>query len=708
MPPKKLTGKSSKENSGKAEEKPKNAAAVLALRRLEEVRLLEEKQKRLEEEETLRIKLEEEEEQRIKKEKEDAAELKRKKKYDKKQASIKNGTYMTKKEKEKERRRLEGMSRGYVTTSSRKEVIEDEEDEEEEEENTKRSVIGSIMGHVDTGKTTLLDKIRNTNIQGKEVAGITQQIGASFLDTNTILGHSSEIPGILMIDTPGHSAFVSLRKRGLELCDVVVIVVDIMHGIEQNTIEVINLCIGNGIEEHKNVPFILAYNKIDLLNTWKSTEGNYLEKLQSNEVRQHYEEKVNEINQYFYSRQLTPIRFDQFNNDPDTVMFVPVSARSGEGIRELLQSILTYSEMNLEEDLELTDEFEASIMEVRKNSSGETSLDVIVKNGKLSEGDFIGISTLNGGVVTKVKSLLLPGRNQEMRMTNTYDSVKSVTGACGVKILARGIDGTIPGIPLFRLEDKNQEFEQFESLIPLDSDGVYVFAPSIGQLEGLVFHLRNETTPPVQIAFAGIGDPVKNNMVALVGSYDTRRISEKNVLCFSCEPNTEAREYGSDNGVRFFSDETVYRLSRKYIEATEEARRLEQERIEREAILPFELEILNDVFRRRDPVIIAVSVLCGRIHKNSILVDSKGNSIGKILDIQLNGVSVQTSESGTQVAISIESEINYGTENFKPKKLLYPKISRASLDILKVHFRDYITPEIMAAIRKMKKAQSIE
>ena len=77
--------------------------------------------------------------------------------------------------------------------------------------------------------------------------------------------------------------------------------------------------------------------------------------------------------------------------------------------------------------------------------------------------------------------------------------------------------------------------------------------------------------------------------------------------------------------------------------------------------------------------------------------------------IQLNRVSVQTSESGTQVAISIESEMNYGTENYLNQKTVISKISRASLDILKVHFRDYtITPEIMVAIRKMKKAQSIE
>ena len=211
-----------------------------------------------------------------------------------------------------------------------------------------RQPIVVTIGHVDHGKTTLLDKIRRTAVQSKEAGGITQAIGATEIPLDIVkricgnllqkMKIEIKIPGLLFIDTPGHEAFANLRRRGGSLADAAILVVDIMHGFENQTYESIEIL------GARKTPFIIAANKIDRIDGWRSTPDITFTKSYHEQVPQVKEDLDNRL--YAIMGTLSRLgfsseRFDNIRNFSRDFAIVPVSAKTGEGIGELLDLVST-------------------------------------------------------------------------------------------------------------------------------------------------------------------------------------------------------------------------------------------------------------------------------------------------------------------------------------------------------------------------------
>lgn len=337
-----------------------------------------------------------------------------------------------------------------------------------------RCPIVCIMGHVDTGKTLILDKLRRTNVQANEAGGITQQIGATYFPPTQLQKHLDqmngredlelELPGFLVIDTPGHESFTNLRSRGSSLCDLAVLVVDIMHGLEPQTLESIKMLVS------KNTPFCIALNKVDRLNQWKSkNHANTRDTLeqQNANAQKHFEDQLAKTRLAFNERGFNVELYWLNESVEDTLSLVPTSAITGEGLSDLITNLVKMGQTTEREKLTERDVFECTVLEVKVIEGHGTTIDVVLVNGLLKAGDTIVISGLNGPIRTTIRALLTPQPMKEMRVKGEYIRHEKIKGAMGIKISAPGLEAAIAGSELFRC---NTEEEVQDALAEIEGD----------------------------------------------------------------------------------------------------------------------------------------------------------------------------------------------------------------------------------------------
>ncbi len=549
-----------------------------------------------------------------------------------------------------------------------------------------RTPILSVLGHIDHGKTSLLDSIRGTAITAKEAGRVTQHIGATEIPIDTIKKICKplkrdwtgiEVPGLLFIDTPGHHAFASLRKRGSALADVAVLVVDVMEGFQPQTNESLNIL------RLLKTPFVVALNKIDRVSGWNSTNKPFIinYKDQPDYARNELDARIYDMVGDLYDKGFSADKYDQIRDFAKTVGIVPLSAQTGEGIADLLLVLIGLSQKFFEMTLRLHLEKAGvgTILEKKEERGLGTTIDVILYDGKISVGDtIVGGGTEEEPIVTKVKALLKPRALQEIRVEQRFERVKTVNAASGVKIVAPNIETALPGAQV-RVVGEGDVLENVVKLVKSEieemrmetsPEGLIIKADTMGSLEALASELRDEEIE--EIKKAEVGNISKRDVID-AGTVKNRYFGV--ILGFNVDLLPDAKEMARENGIPVFISDVIYRLIEEYEDWVKGEKEKEKREIIERLPAPAKIKILPGcVFRQSKPAIVGVEVLGGKIQTGVKLIKADGTNIGTINEIQDKAESIKSAGLGMQVAISMKKP-TVGRQ-INENDLLYVDISK--------------------------------
>lgn len=435
-----------------------------------------------------------------------------------------------------------------------------------------RTPIVCVMGHVDHGKTSLLDKIRGTAVVAGEAGAITQHIGATEVPIDIIVNKCGQpqlinkfiVPGLLFIDTPGHHAFTSLRSRGGALADLAIVIVDINEGFMPQTIESLQIL------KRFKTPFVVAANKIDRIPGWRTNpEKPFAEsfKNQSENVQQLIDTRIYELVGELYKLGFNSERYDRVTDFQKNVGIVPISAATGEGVADILMILLGLAQKFLESNLrfDANNPGTGTVLEIKEEKGLGTTIDVILYDGTLKKGDTIVVGSLGNPIITKVRALLKPRPLTEIQTEEKFKSVNEVTAAIGVKIAAPSLEKALAGTAVRVAGSDNADeiakeikTELEQVTLPTGSTGVAIKADTIGSLEALVNELTKEEIP---IRKAGVGDISHRDIVEVAAIEDPYYSV---IIGFNVSMLPDAREKIQSSEIKVFMGNIIYRLIDDY------------------------------------------------------------------------------------------------------------------------------------------------
>jgi len=529
-----------------------------------------------------------------------------------------------------------------------------------------RTPIVAVLGHVDHGKTSLLDKIRGSAVSEGEAGAITQHIGATAVPLDTISGIAGslvdpddfDLPGLLFIDTPGHHSFSTLRSRGGALADIAVLVVDVNDGFQPQTEEAIDILKRTG------TPFIVAANKIDTTPGWNPQDGEPIQstyEAQSDRARSRLDENLYEIIGQLSDSDFSADLYWRVQDFQANVGVVPVSAVTGEGVPDLLTVLMGLSQRYMKDQMAIDVEGPGAgtVLEVKEEKGFGTTLDVVMYDGTIREGDEIVVGGMHEPIVTEVRALLQPKPLAEIRTEKRFDRVESVAAAAGVKIAAPDLEDAMAGAPVRVIRDRNREAviadvesELAEIEVDTEEEGVVVKADTLGSLEAMANAMREAEIP---ILRAEVGDVAPRDVaVASTAGEDEHRA----ILGFNVDVLSNAEEEIEESDVRLFRDDVIYQLVEDYEAFVEERARAQQETVLDKIVRPARFQILPDhVFRQNNPAVVGVEVLSGTLKNNAYVGRFDGNEferLGQLSGIQKQGEDVSEARAGERVSVAID------------------------------------------------------
>lgn len=576
----------------------------------------------------------------------------------------------------------------------------------------------AVLGHVDSGKTSLLDKIRGTGVQGREAGGITQHIGASFLPTETIKSMCGqlydkltktehEVPGLLVIDTPGHEVFTNLRTRGGSAADIAILVVDTNRGFQPQTSESLKIL------QARKVPFVIALNKVDQIPGWRKVDTPYITqaiKQQDQFMQTTIDEQIYNVVGTLSILGYQSEAFYRIQDFSKEIAIVPVSARTGVGIPELLTVLVGLTQQYLQKRLAQEEKpSRGIILEVNDEIGLGTTANMILIDGQMKKGDSVIVAKRDSVIVTKPKAMLLPKPLDEMRdPRDKFKPVTQVEAAAGIKIASPDLEGVLPGSTVYVTSDES-EIEEFKKIIEsemksvfvsTETNGVILRCDTIGSLEALTEMLRRIQVP---IAKADIG-PVNRRdvMEAKVVKDNDRHLGV--VLAFNVKIFPDAQEDAENNHIKIFSDKVIYSLIDNYTNWVTEDSAHEDDAIFGEISPICKFTFLKGyIFRNSNPAVFGIRVDVGKLRQKTPIMNKQGKKIGLVHQLQDGKKSISIATQGQEVACSIQ-DVTIGRQ-IAEEDVFYslPKSSEAKLLIER--FSHKLTAEEQTVLNEILEIQ---
>jgi len=535
-----------------------------------------------------------------------------------------------------------------------------------DEESGLRTPIVAVLGHVDHGKTTLLDTVRGSAVSEAEAGAITQHIGATAVPLDVVSSIAGELvdpddfdlPGLLFIDTPGHHSFTTLRSRGGALADIAVLVVDVTDGFQPQTEEAVEIL------KRTETPFIVAANKVDTIPGWNSTENAPIQQVlaaQNDRVRAEFNERVYDIAGDLSAAGFTADLYWQVPNFQENVGIVPVSAKTGEGLPDLLTVMMGLSQRYMKDAMaiDVAGPGVGTVLEVTDEKGFGTTVDIVLYDGTVHKDDRIVVGSTAEPIVTDVRALLQPRPLAEMRTEDRFEQVASVSAAAGIKIAAPDLGRAMAGAPVRVVGDRDVESvvaevraELADLAVETEDDGVVLKADTLGSLEAMANALAEAEVP---IMRAEVGDVAPRDVtVADTAGEPVHRA----VLGFNVDVLEDARTEAEREGVRVFTNDVIYRLVEAYEEFVTGTQEAQQEQVLENITRPARFRVLVDhVFRQSDPAVVGVDVVSGTLRRNvpvALFDGARPERVGVLKSIQDQGEDVETAHAGDSVAVSID------------------------------------------------------
>ena len=564
-----------------------------------------------------------------------------------------------------------------------------------------RQPIVVVLGHIDSGKTSLLDKIRGTAVQSREAGGITQHIGASFFPIETLeqlcgnllqkVGGKIDIPGILVIDTPGHAVFTNLRNRGGSASDISILVIDAMKGLEVQTRESLDIL------RKRKVPFLIALNKLDTVPGWRPSSSltsslKQLDETTQNNLDGRIYNVVGELSRYGIQSEA----FYRLQDPQKQVAIVPVSAKTGEGIPELISLLIGLTQSYLKQKLTVSDDTRGIVLEVTEEPGLGDTANIILTDGVLNKHDEIAVAKKDGAVITKIKAIFMPKPLDEMRdPRDKFTPVDQVVAASGVKISTSDLDGVLGGSPIIGITDgnidsvKNEIESEIKAIfVETDSVGIIVKADTLGSLEAVVDTLKEND---ISISTADTGMVSRKDVVKAQVITETNKYLGS-ILAFGVKVLDDAKDEANKNGIRIFSQPVLYDLVDEYRDwVTSDKENMQKTELD-SIMMPCKFQLIKGmVFRRNGPAVCGVEILVGSLKQKSIIINSTGKEVGVIKQIEDNGENIKQATKGSEVAVSMNEPVIGRT--IREGEILYSLPNDIGVRLLKGRYHDSLSDD---------------